>query len=843
MGDGSYGGDGGPATAASLGADHVAVDGLGNLYISGNFRIRKVMTDGLIRTVAGRARNGFDGDGQATDALLYRPTDVAVDGAGSLYIVDYGNNRIRKVTSDGIITTVAGNGNYGYSGDGGPATSAAVGWPTSVAVDTGGNLYIATATGEGNHRVRKVTPAGIITTVAGNGNYGYSGDGGPAIQAMISVSGIAVDTAGNLYIAGSSRVRKVTPAGIITTIAGNGSQGYTGDGGPATQASFFGPYKVAVDQAGNLYVLDFSSVRKVTSAGIITTVAGSELSGYGGDGGPATSAKLDNASGIALDTAGNIYIGDTFNGRIRRVSPAGLITTIAGNGVYGRGGDGGPATSASLASPQGVAVDTAGNLFIADTLNDRIRRVVLIQTSIQSSLSFSITDRGGVSATTAGSQPATRTGFAVIRSEAGSTTPAGIAILGRRERNVLVSETSVPATPLYRSVRIYAEVNGPVNTGIAIVNPNNQPATVTSYFTGPDGDYGRFTMEIPANNRIARFLNEEPFNSGTLINGAFTMQSSIPISVIALRGLTNERNEFLMTTLPVTDLNAPLIPGAVIFPEFADGGGWRTQVILVNPTDTPLSGQVAFVSPSGLVTVNGQFGSTFSYSIPAHSSQNLKTAGNNPTTTVGWVIAIPANNTAAPSGLVLFSMRSNGVTVTEAGAIARYPGRAFRLYAETAGSFGAPGSIQSGIAMVNPSSAPVPVTLELSRLNGSSTGLTATINLPPGQQTQLFLFQIREFASLPPSFKGILRVASPGEIFLTGVRSRYNERGDFLISTTPPVDEGYPTNSFPLYFPQIADSGGYTTQFILFTNAPGQTSQGSLQLYTATGAALALPFQ
>jgi len=420
----AFGGDGGPATNASLFfPTEIAVDGTGNLYIvdTNEQRVRQV-SGGIITTVAGNGTFGFSGDGGlATDAALDEPEGVAVDTAGNLFIADARNNRVRKV-SGGIITTVAGNGLQGFSGDGGAATNAALNVPFAVAVDAAGNLYIndlrnnrirkvsggiiTTEAGfsgdEGpatsaslvagglavdlasnvyiadslNNRVRKVS-GGIITTIAGNGGFRFSGDGGAATDASLYQPwGVAVDSNGSLYISDSvnKRVRKVS-GGIITTVAGNGTYGFSGDGVPATRASFFDLSGIGVDAAGNLYIVEAatSRIHKV-SGGIITTVAGNGFTGFSGDGGPATSASLFNPSAVAVDAAGNLYIADWENFRIRKVS-GGTITTIAGNGSFGFSGDGGPATDASLAEPADIAVDAAGNLYIADLQNDRVRKV------------------------------------------------------------------------------------------------------------------------------------------------------------------------------------------------------------------------------------------------------------------------------------------------------------------------------------------------------------------------------------------------------------------------------------------------------------------------------------
>ena len=306
-----------------------------------------------------------------------------MDTAGNIYIADENNNRLRKVTaSTGIISTVAGDGKEGYSGDGGAATSAELNYPTGVTLDTAGNIYIMDYF---NYRVRKVTVStGIISTVAGDGTEGYSGDGGKATSAELGyATGVAVDVAGNIYIADydNYRIRKVTAStGVISTVAGTGKYGYSGDGEAATSAELGLPYGVAVDTAGNIYIADTGNnrIRKVTaSTGKISTLAGDGTAGYSGDGGAATSAELNGPSGVALDAAGNIYIADEQNERIRKLTVStGIISTVAGDGTAGYSDDGGSATSAELASPIGVAVDKAGNIYISTIgYNWRVRAV------------------------------------------------------------------------------------------------------------------------------------------------------------------------------------------------------------------------------------------------------------------------------------------------------------------------------------------------------------------------------------------------------------------------------------------------------------------------------------
>jgi hypothetical protein len=454
-------------------------------------------------------------------------------------------------------------------------------------------------------------------------------------------------------------------------------------------------------------------------------------------------------------------------------------------------------------------------------------------------LTLNIPDGGGSSTSTLGSSGLAKVGYAQIVPVSGAATPFGFAIFGFRQNGILVTETAVPASPLIRSGRIYADIGGAVSTGIALANPNVQPANVTFFFTDQNGtNFGQGSFTVAANGQIARLLNEAPFNAGSSTRSTFTFTSSQPISVVALRGLVNERSDFLLTTLPVAELSA--LTEDVVLPHFVTGGGWSEQIVLVNPTDEPISGTLRFLNPAGepvSVETDLQFSNSFAYTIPPRSFWRIRTTNSGENVQAGSVRITAAQNQKTPSVFSVFSFSKNGVTVSEAGVLPLRASSAFRLYAEFSGVAGQIGSIATALAIANASSNSAEVAFEMTTLSGASTGLSGGVTVAPNGQTSVFVNQIAGFESLPAQFQGLLRISSSNPIVVTGLRGRYNERGDFLITTTQAVDE---TNPPPLatVFPHLVDGGGYTTQLVLFGARRGQSSGGTLRFFSQSG----LPF-
>ena len=469
--------------------------------------------------------------------------------------------------------------------------------------------------------------------------------------------------------------------------------------------------------------------------------------------------------------------------------------------------------------------------------------------------SFEITDRGGVSITSSGTGGAMRVGYARIRADAGSTTPAGVAIFAFRDNEgVLISEAGVPATETVMEGRIFAEVYGTVNTGLAIANPNDDPATIDFYFTDTSGTSFRSgSVQLGANQQMAKFLNQDPF-AGSLPQGGdgvmetFTFESSAPIAVTALRGLANEAGEFLMTTLPVAPLSSAST-GMAYFPHFADGGGWATQIILVNPTNSRLTGTIGFLgtgqaalaaAPVSL-TLDGETGSSFDYSIAPNSSQRFTTSNPAGTPSVGSVRVAPSEGTITPSGLVIFSFVQDGKTVSEAAVAAMTAGRAFRAYAEMSGDAGEAGAVRTGLAITNATDTFNYVSLEIMNLDGTRAADTETILIPPSGQYAKFLDEI--FDSLAGTFSGVLRIEGSAEVAVVGLRLRQNAMGELKMTTIPPSNEMDAATSDDRFFAHFVDSAGWSTQFMLYTGTLGQAASGTLSLIGQSGQPLELTTQ
>jgi len=488
---------------------------------------------------------------------------------------------------------------------------------------------------------------------------------------------------------------------------------------------------------------------------------------------------------------------------------------------------------------------TVYTLVTDDTGQQLIYKGTPINGSVE--VPFTVNSFGGLTLTTAGAAAVPTIGFAGIDSR--STLPA-VAIFGLRQNGVLVGETAVPALQPINSGRIYAEVAGVVNTGIAIANTNDEPAVVNYYLTRMDGSQLKAgSLTLGAGRQIASFLDQSPYYSGSNFTGTFSFTANVPIAVIALRGYTNNRSEFLTSTLPVVNLSVPPSSASSVIPSFSLGGGWTTQVFLVNPTDAAMNGTLQFYSAASdnlpgvptNVTLAGQTNSSFPYTIQPRASMKLSLSSTSSVTTNGTIRVVPEMGQVAPVSQAVFTFTNGNTVVTESG-VAGVTGIGMQMYAEATGVPFTVGSVQTGIAIANPSDKAVTVILDLRKLSGTSAGVTAsTISIPANGRVSRFLYEL--FPTLSTPFQGVIRIIADTPVSAIGLRTRTNERNDFLITTTAPAPLATTsTTAGSLVFPHLVDGGGYTTQIIIIGNGAGDYP-GTMQFFGQSGLPLPLTFR
>jgi len=848
------------------------------LYVTDSNRIRHVSLTTLeVTTIAGTRASSFREDGIGTDAS-FQLTQGLWGSGRKLFLTDFG--RVRQIELDTLtVSTLAGRRLPPSDGVG---TAARFYSPTGIWGDAQ-NLYVTDRFSI--RRVNRATRA--VSILAGfPGEYGTVDRVG--LQARFQTPSSLWSDGTYLYVSdsGNRLIRRVTlSTGQVTRIAGNRDSSFQVRDGVGTEATFGDPKGVWGDGT-YLYIADAfdHTIRRLTlSTKEVTTIAGA--SGIRGlQDGIGSEARFHVPSQLSGDGT-FLYVTDSFNNAIRRISlstyevktlatfgPSGCetfsvenpcLTSVGGStftdgtwlymvrgnailkidtqtggselvagSVRIGGTEDGLASIAHFYGPTGIWSDTF-TLYVADSSNDAIRAVELLPPAT-SALPYSIGFSPTFSKTSLGVAPKMSIGYGRLRSAGGTQSIDGFAIFGLRQNGVLVSEAAVPASPLIRNGRIVADVSGRVNTGIAMANPNTEPANISFYFTdGAGNNFGSGTFSIAANSQISVFLNEEPFSHSvipSLFSSArtLTFSSSVAIGVIALRGFTNERSEFLITTMPVADLSETTESPQITL--FALGGGWTTSINLINPSDVPISGSIIF---------SGSGSSPIPYTVPVRSSFRLAPASRpGPELRVGSIRVIPASGQIAPAASVLFSFERNGITVAASSIAAQTAAPAVRIYVEGLGTNGQSGSIDTGVALANPGAETATFDLELwTDRNGTRS---TSLQLPANGHVALFLNEIPAFADLPKPFRGVLRVSTtqrPG-VAAVALRCRYNERGDFLISSTPAVSES--RSAAERIFPHLVDGGGYSTQFVLFDSS-GNSNTGVLEFYSRTGQPLELP--
>jgi len=455
---------------------------------------------------------------------------------------------------------------------------------------------------------------------------------------------------------------------------------------------------------------------------------------------------------------------------------------------------------------------------------------------------FTVPAAGGFSGTTSGSGAALTGGFATVEPASGNTNPTALSVFALRQNGTLISEATVPATTALTNGAFFVNTLGSLNNGVAIVNQNIDPVSIQYQLT--DTGSGRVTQSgsvtLPPKSQTARFLTELPWTLTSPAQGTFSFSAPEPVSIIALRGNTNSRGDFLVTTIPVTDTSAPTSTSAGYIAHFAVNNGWTTELQMICISPNPCTGTVSMRDATGaaaIVRADTLVASSFPYSLGPYQSQKVLLSGTGNQVSGGTIQIAPSNGSVTPGATAVFSYSHNGITVSEAG-VTTPVGTQFRTYVEYSGIPGTSGSIQAGVAIANTAASSTSVTLTLNGLDGSTTGLTATVTIPANGQLAKFINEM--FPSLTAPFKGILTVTSNGgPIAVIGLRGHYNERDDFLITTVQAVDQNAPIPTSQVTFPHIVDSGGYTTQFILF-GSQGQATKGNLRLFTTGGQPLVL---
>jgi hypothetical protein len=478
--------------------------------------------------------------------------------------------------------------------------------------------------------------------------------------------------------------------------------------------------------------------------------------------------------------------------------------------------------------------------------------IILPPVVITNERSFAAASRGGFAAATMGRSGPLAVGHGRIQNTVASSA-AGLAFLSYRQSNVLVTETGFAASAPIRSGRVYAESTSLLNTGVAIANPNSQAAIVSFFFTDEAGvNFGQSSVTIGANSQIAAFVNQAPFsgaNPPRPVSDArtLTFDSALPVSVGIVRIRTSQRGDLLMTSLPVADL-AVSSASAISIPHIADGGGWNTDVLLVNTSDATATGTLQFLSPSGQnmnVVIDGQTNNQFAYSIPARSSRRFRTAGTAAGSSAGSVRVTPSGTTRAPSVSALLSFTAANNLVQETATAGVSSGGAFRLFVESSGNFGNREalSVRTIVGISNHGEAAANLTIEATNLDGNAVAST-TLSVPAGGQVGMLANDIPGLA-LPAQFTGILWLSAPAgsSVSVAGFRARYNERSspDLVLTAFPAFDESVAAAP-ELVFPQVVEAGGFATQFVVLGVRTGQAS-GNLRFSTQGGQALVLPMR
>ena len=775
-----------------------------------------------IHTIAGTGEPGYSGDGgPATGAQLDLPFGLTVDKGGNVYVAEHYSQRIRRVDTAGTIDTIAGTGEPGYGGDEGPALKAQLNFPSGVTVDEAGNLYIADS---GNDRIRRVSSSGTITTIAGTGEHGYDWDG-PAVEAQLAFpTDIAVDRSGNLYFTGpfSFGIRRVDATGTISRVA-EPDEPYDG---PDEEAPLSRDRGVAVDEAGNVYIanIDNNNVRRVDASGTVRVIAGTRMPGYGGDGGPATEAQLNFPAGLAVDKAGNLYIADSGNHRIRRVDTSGIITTIAGTGEPGYGGDGGPAAEAQLASPVALAVDGGGNLYVADLGNYRIR--VLTQApplSAPTRLKATVVSFNGVDLAWQDNSDG-ETGFLLQRRVDGF--PDWVAIGTAAAEATTFSDSGLtPTTAYHYRVRAFNLIESSAfSDPVRIATLEVQPPTLTRFSPsqGPVGTRvtlaGAHLFEASAVRFNSVDASRFEVLSGTSIEAVVPPgASSGPISVVTPGGTAVTGAPFTVTTGFQSRLFVPIVLRA----KGRAGSFFTSELTLTNRGSQEAAIQYTYTASigAGSGTATDSLAAGRQRIIPDAIAYLTSLGVPIGSGSAGGTLAVDFSNLSSPSDAAVTVRVSTPVEEGSGRAGLAYPG----LNPE--GLLTGPALItglrqnsrdRSNVAVQNAGEAGEEnITLRVTVYSGDSSALGRSVvlddrRLPPGGFYQYN--GILNLAGFDNGYVKVEKVEGDAPFYAYGViNDQANSDGSFVF----PVTESALVGARGQTLPVVIETGAFTSELTL----------------------------
>ena len=802
--------DGAGWVAISPDGNHVYVAAFDGSFVAA---FSRNATTGVLTQLSGTAgciaENG-DGVSCADGRGLAGAVAVVVSPDGNNVYVASRNNTVAifsRNTTTGVLTQLSGTaGCIAETGDGVTCADgvALVGLRGIAISPDGKSVYVTARDGGAVAIFSRNTTTGVLTQLSGTaGCVSNDGTGGACVQVR-GVQGARVVAVSpdnlNVYVASqySSAVAvfsRNTTTGALTQLSGTaGCIADTGDGVTCADGrGLFGPIQLQLSPDGkNLYVASVGSSALTTFSRNTTTGALTQLSGTAGciaetgDGSTCADGKgLNEVVFVTVSPDGNnvyaaaetshaltIFSRDTTTGALTQLS--GLAGCISEDGTSGTCTDGVALTGAIsvTASPDGAFVYAAA--YISDAISSFSRSTgtsnLMLLSSIDPPMPASKVAAAGLTGEVA---------YQTNNSGSGTGASSGFAIHEFE-------------SPLIQFGRLYAEVNGPTNTRLIVVNPDDQPVEVSFLIADHTGNSNYGSASIAGHEQLTGFINEAPFYAPSHFIGALTFASSKPVSVTALNVFTNERDELLVSPVPVTDLSAPAIREPQVIPDFAAGGGWATNIILVNETEDVLTGIIQVRDAAGRgasLDLDGKVSERFAYSIAPRSSEKFQASNVGDRIQTGSLQIIPAQGMPSPVGVAQISYRNAGVTLTETSIQALPPATAFRFLLDRSAEDTEAGSIYPALIVANPSRNTVTVALELENLDGSPTGITGMITLPPNGQQAAFLTEIPGFGSLSASFQGMLRVWSSIQISVVGAIIRFNERGELAVEILPPVND------------------------------------------------------